>query len=136
MSHQDQFKGFALELYASILNRKPPFDFRERIDENLTFATGEKYPQLQAADFAAYHLRLRGEERQRQGNELLKPKGIDLKLVRMMKDKEDLKFISAVAIQQICERYEASLLENAERAKSLKANRAAQRKNVGQPRCL
>lgn len=129
MSHQDQYEGFALELYNSILNRTPPFDFREHIDESLTFETSERFAQLQAADFAAYHLRIIGESK-KVGEELV-PTGMHLKLVRMMKDEQDLKLITADVIDKHCERYVISLKETAEKAQKLKANRAKQRANLG-----
>ena len=56
MSEQNQYEGYALQLYRAMLNREPPFEFRDRLDDSMTFGSHKRYPPLQAADLAAYHL--------------------------------------------------------------------------------
>jgi hypothetical protein len=100
MSEQNQYEGFAMELYRAILDRQPPFEFRPRLDDSITFGSHEKYPQLQAADLAAYHLYQFGIERRLDPK--AEPTGTFRRLYLLSMDSDNSKFADAESIERIC----------------------------------
>jgi hypothetical protein len=103
MSEQNQYEGFALHLYRLILDRNPPFDFRPKLDDDLTFASHAKHPPLQAADLAAYHFYQYGLER------LSNPNAIGSstfrRILKLMLNRKDLRFGDRESIERECARF-------------------------------
>jgi len=105
MSEQNQFEGYALQLYRAILDTNPPIEARERLDDSMTFGSHKKYPVLQAADLVCYHFYQFGLERR------LNPQAIGSKTFRqllgLVENSDDLKFGDAESIERICARFAA-----------------------------
>jgi hypothetical protein len=99
MSEQNQFEGYALQLYRAILDTNPPIEARERLDDSMTFGSHKKYPVLQAADLVCYHFYQFGLERR------LNPQAIGSKTFRqllgLVENSDDLKFGDAESIERI-----------------------------------
>ena len=99
MSEQNQYEGYALELYKAILATKS-LDFIDRLDESMTFGSHNRFPQLQAADLACYHFYQFGLERrvnpQAEASRTLK------QLLGLVENRSDLKFGDAESIERIC----------------------------------
>jgi len=120
MSEQNQYEGFAMELYRAILDREPPFDFRPRLDDSITFGSHKKYPQLQAADLAAYHLYQFGLERRL--NPKAEPNRIFKKIYLLSMNSDDSKFADAESIERICAGFK-NKRDDAERQAGLRRTR-------------
>jgi len=114
MSEQNQYEGYALELYKAILAAKPSLDFVDKLDDSMTFGSHKTYPQLQAADLACYHFYQYGLERrvnpQAEGSRALK------QLLSLVGNRSDLKFGDAQSIERICSRFGALRSEAAHSA--------------------
>ena len=103
MSTQDNFEGYAVALYQAILDRKPPFKFRQHLEDSIMYASHVKYAQLQAADFAAYWIKQIAIKRRADpdysGTEEEK-RFLDLRW-----EVSDTQFATAKSIDQLCVRY-------------------------------
>lgn len=103
MSEQNQYEGYALELYRAILETKPPIDGSDKLDDSITFGSQKKYPVLQAADLVCYHFYQFGLERR------MNPKSEGSKtfkrILSLVENSEDMKSSDAESIERICARF-------------------------------
>ncbi|HEY2002823.1 MAG TPA: DUF3800 domain-containing protein [Acidobacteriaceae bacterium] len=120
MSRQKQYEGFALQLFQAILDRQPPFDFRDHLDGSMTFASPEDHPQLQAADLVSYHMYQAALERRT--NPIEEADGVFKQLVDLAWESKDLQLSTAETLRQHCQQF-SQKQEGTARIASLRSSR-------------
>jgi hypothetical protein len=103
MSEQNQYEGYALELYKAIRETDPPIEGVERLDDSMTFGSHKQYPVLQAADLVCYHFYQFGLER-RVNPEFAGSKTFR-QLLALVENPSDMKSGDAESIERICARF-------------------------------
>ena len=120
MSEQNQYEGYALELYRAMLETNPPLESCDKLDDSMTFGSHKKFPQLQAADLACYHFYQWGVEK-RLNPDAVEPRTLR-RIIMLADHRDDMKFADAESIQRICERF-GRLRADAERSAHLRRTR-------------
>jgi hypothetical protein len=120
MSEQNEYQRGAVLMYSRLLTMQPPLPIKDALVEPMVFESPVNCVQLQGADFVAYHLYQYVKERRTNpkaaGSPLLR------RLLRCAASLEDLKFVTADALDKLCSRFQHRK-DEAEQMRQLKLSR-------------
>jgi hypothetical protein len=132
MSEQNEYERGAMLMYSHLLKMQPPLPIRDALVEPMVFESPANRAQLQAADFVAYHLyqyvKVRRTHKNAIGTPLLR------RLLRCAASLEDLKFVTAGALDTLCSRFQHRKNE-AEQMRQLRLSRLRCRINHKREEC-